>query len=127
MDWSNILIATITGGFGFGSGALVLRGKKDEQREDKVERLTARVDTLENRLNEEVKLCRIEERFSHLMILDIDVTIRFLEYLQEYLSDYADILPGDSSPTVKQVQSVIDRLTTAIGRRHSGDDSGHVI
>lgn len=127
MDWSNILIATITGGFGFGSGALVLRGKKDEQREDKVERLTARVDTLENRLNEEVKLRRIEERFSHLMILDIDVTIRFLEYLQEYLSDYANILPGDNSPTVTQVQSVIDRLTTAIGRRHSGDDSGHVI
>lgn len=127
MDWSNILIATITGGFGFGSGVLVLRGKKDEQREDKVERLTARVDTLESRLNEEVKLRRIEERFSHLMILDIDVTIRFLEYLQEYLSSYADILPGDDSPTEKQVQAVIDRLQSAIGRRHGNDDAGHVI
>lgn len=126
MDWSNILVATITGGFGFGGGLLVLRGKKAEQREDKVERLTARVDTLENRLNEEVKLRRIEERFSHLMILDIDVTIRFLEYLQEYLSDYADILPGDDSPTVNQVQVVIDRLQTALGRRR-GTDDGHVI
>lgn len=127
MDWSNILIATITGGFGFGGGVLVLRGKKDEQREDKVERLTARVDTLESRLNEEIKLRRIEERFSHLMILDIDVTIRFLEYLQEYLSSYAHILPGDDSPTETQVQAVIDRLTAAIGRRHGGDESGHVI
>lgn len=127
MDWSNILIATITGGFGFGSGALILRGKKDEQREDRVERLTARVDTLENRLNEEVKLRRIEERFSHLMILDIDVTIRFLEYLQEYLDDYADILPGDDSPSVKQVQAVIDRLQSAIVRRHGDGDSGHMI
>lgn len=127
MDWSNILIATITGGFGFGGGVLVLRGKKDEQREDKVERLTARVDTLESRLNEEIKLRRIEERFSHLMILDIDVTIRFLEYLQEYLSSYASILPGDDSPTEKQVQAVIDRLTAAIGRRHGGDEAGHVI
>lgn len=127
MDWSNILIATITGGFGFGGGVLVLRGKKDEQREDKVERLTARVDTLESRLNEEIKLRRIEERFSHLMILDIDVTIRFLEYLQEYLSSYANILPGDDSPTETQVQAVIDRLTAAIGRRHGGDESGHVI
>lgn len=127
MDWSNILIATITGGFGFGGGVLVLRGKKDEQREDKVERLTARVDTLESRLNEEIKLRRIEERFSHLMILDIDVTIRFLEYLQEYLSSYANILPGEDSPTEKQVQAVIDRLTAAIGRRHGNDDAGHVI
>lgn len=127
MDWSNILIATITGGFGFGSGALILRGKKDEQREDRVERLTARVDTLENRLNEEVKLRRIEERFSHLMILDIDVTIRFLEYLQEYLADYADILPGDDSPSVKQVQAVIERLQSAIVRRHGDGDSGHTI
>lgn len=127
MDWSNILIATITGGFGFGGGVLVLRGKKDEQREDKVERLTARVDTLESRLNEEIKLRRIEERFSHLMILDIDVTIRFLEYVQEYLSSYANILPGEDSPTEKQVQAVIDRLTAAVGRRHGGDESGHVI
>lgn len=127
MDWSNILIATITGGFGFGSGALIIRGKKDEQREGRVERLTARVDMLENRLNEEVKLRRIEERFSHLMILDIDVTIRFLEYLQEYLDDYADILPGDDSPSVKQVQAVIDRLQSAIVRRHGDGDSGHMI
>lgn len=127
MDWSNILIATITGGFGFGTGALVLRGKRAEQREDKVEWLTARVDALENRLNEESKQRRIEERFSHLLILDIDVTIRFLQHLQEYLQDYADILPGEDSPTEKQVQAVIDRLHTAIGRRPGGSESSHVI
>ena len=127
MDWSNILIATITGSFGFGGGLLVLRGKKAEQREDKVERLTARVDVLESRLNEEINLRRIEERFSHLMILDIDVTIRFLEYLQEYLSTYADILPGDDYPTAKKVQAVIDRLNLATTRRHGDGDSGHVI
>jgi len=101
--------------------------QKDEQREDKVERLTARVDTLESRLNEEIKLRRIEERFSHLMILDIEVTIRFLEYLQEYLSSYASILPGEDSPTETQVQAVIDRLTAVVGCRHGGDESGHVI
>lgn len=127
MDWSDILIATITGRFGFGGGLLVLRGKKAEQREDKVERLTARVDALESRLNEEIHLRCIEERFSHLMILDIDVTIRFLEYLQEYLATYADILPGDDYPTVKKVQAVIDRLNLATTRRHSGEAEGHII
>ena len=121
MEWTSVAVATIPAVLVF-AGVLVT-----QREEDKVERLTARVDTLENRLNEEVKLRRIEERFSHLMILDIDVTIRFLEYLQEYLADYADILPGDDSPSVKQVQAVIDRLQSAIVRRHGDGDSGHVI
>lgn len=127
MEWSGILIAVITGGFGFGTGIVALQGKKDEQEESKVERLTKRVDTLEERLNEEVRLRRIEERFSHLMILDIDVTIRFLEYLQGYLTAYADILPGEDSPTSEQVEAVIGRLKVALGRQRSTDSGGHVI
>lgn len=127
MEWSGILIAVITGGFGFGTGIVALQGKKDEQEESKVERLTKRVDTLEERLNEEVRLRRIEERFSHLMILDIDVTIRFLEYLQGYLTSYADILPGEDSPTSEQVEAVIGRLKTALGRQRSTDNGVHVI
>lgn len=127
MEWSGILIAVITGGFGFGTGIVALQGKKDEQEESKVERLTKRVDTLEERLNEEVRLRRIEERFSHLMILDIDVTIRFLEHLQDYLRAYADILPGEDSPTSKQVEAVVERLKNALGRQRSTDNGGHVI
>jgi len=127
MEWTSVAVATIPAVLVFAGVLVTQRGRRTEMEEDKVERLTARVDTLENRLNEEVKLRRIEERFSHLMILDIDVTIRFLEYLQEYLTDYADILPGDDSLSVKQVQAVIDRLQSAIVRRHGDGDSGHVI
>ena len=127
MEWTSVAVATIPAVLVFAGVLVTQRGRRTEMEEDKVERLTARVDTLENRLNEEVKLRRIEERFSHLMILDIDVTIRFLEYLQEYLADYADILPGDDSPSVKQVQAVIDRLESAIVRRHGDGDSGHMI
>jgi len=135
IDWTPVLVAGIPAAFVFAGTVIVHQSKKVEQAaqqqlrlEEKVDRQAERIDGLEKRLNDETRQRRIEQRFNHLLVMDVDVAIRFLEFLQEYLIEYADILPGEDSPTTEQVQAVLNRLQAAIARSHDyDDDSGHVI
>lgn len=114
MEWTAIMVATVTGGLTLLGVVITQRGKRDERRTDRTHTLETRMDTLEAKLDEVRRDLRREQRFSHKMVLMLTRVLYYLRDAAAYRMRHAEDLPGDPPPLpdVAEIENLLTERPT---------------
>lgn len=98
MDWTQILVVAIPAAFVYAGVLVTQRGKREENRVDREERLEIRMDSLEKRVERLQDDLRAEQRFSHKVVLMLTRVLYYLRDATAYRLRYSAQLPGEPPP-----------------------------